>query len=53
VSVGEDASDGGAGPTAKLATSTTAARMKAHAKDGTSARQDAPAEMGGNPKALP
>jgi hypothetical protein len=27
--------------------------MKARAKDGTNARQDAPAETGGNPKALP
>ena len=30
-----------------------AARMKARAKDWTNARQDDPAETGGNPKALP
>jgi hypothetical protein len=47
------ASDGGAGPTAKLAASTTAAPMKAHAKDRTNARQHDPAETGGNPKAPP
>jgi hypothetical protein len=33
--------------------STTAARMKARAKDRTYTRQDDPAETGGNPKALP
>ena len=46
-------SDGGAGPTAKLAASTTAAPMKARAKDRTNARQDDPAETRGNPKAPP
>ena len=47
------ASDGGAVAIAKLATSTTAAWMKTHAKDRTNARQDDPAEMGGNPKVPP
>ena len=47
------ASDGGAEPTATLAASTTAAPMKARAKDRTNARQDDPAETGGNPKAPP
>jgi hypothetical protein len=47
------ASDGRAGPTAKLATSTTAARMKACAKDRTNTRQDDPAKTGGNTKVLP
>ena len=47
------ASDGGAAATAKLAMSTTAARMNACAKDRTNARQDNPAETGGNPKAPP
>ena len=47
------ASNGGAGLTAKLATSTTAAPMKARAKDRMNARQDDPAKTGGNPKAPP
>ncbi len=46
-------SDGGAGATAKLATSMTAARMKARAKDRTNAWQDDPAKTGENPKAPP
>ena len=46
-------SNGGAGPTAKLAASTTAAPMKARAKDRMNARQDDPAKTGGNPKAPP
>jgi hypothetical protein len=47
------ASNGGAAATAKLAMSTTAARMNARAKDQTNARQDNPSETGGNPKAPP
>jgi hypothetical protein len=43
----------GMGPTTKLATSTTAAPMKARAKDWTNARQDDPAKTGVNPKAPP